>query len=143
MPANRPPAPLPIDGHIDQARDCFRDFVTNYAPTDVHTTGVYLEPLLAGWLYAGPGIESTAGLYDHFVQAVLAITDAIFAGTLSLDYAGPDAPPYPRQLIGLRDPNMGANVLSRMGHDLLVHQTLEGRHVEDVRAVFEAAGKRG
>ncbi|MFJ2953559.1 hypothetical protein [Streptomyces sp. NPDC087270] len=137
MPSNGQHPAVPIDCHIDQARDCFRDFVTTYAPTDVHTTDVYLEPLLAGWLHTGPGIESTAGAYDHFLQAVLDITDAILTGTLCLDYAGPDAPPYPRRLIGLQDPRAGANVLSRMGYDCLVHDTLEGRRAEDVRFVVK------
>jgi hypothetical protein len=122
---------VPIDGHIEQARDRFADFVRTYNPTDIHDQDVYLEPLLAGWLYEGNGIEATAASYDHFLQTVLAITDAILNGTLSLDYAGPDTPPYPGRLIGLQDPTLAANVLSRMGHDCCVHQTLEGRRSEE------------
>lgn len=125
-----PKAAVAVDGHIELSRDDFARFVSTYTPTDLHDMEAYLEPLLAGWLYVGPGIESTAANYDHFLQVVVSITDAILKGSLSLDYRGPDMAPYRRRLIGLQDPNLGASVLSRMGYDQVVHQTLEGRRSE-------------
>lgn len=132
---------VPVDGHIPPSSDCFQQFVSRWAPSDLHERKVYLEPLLAGWLYDGPGVESTAANYDHFLQVVMFIIDAILKGTLCLDYRGPDSPPYKRRMIGLQDPALGANVLSRMGFDQVVHQTLEGRRSEELRRLTQRSAK--
>jgi hypothetical protein len=126
------------DGHVQQARDSFGEFVTACAPLDVGERDVYLEPLLAAWLGDDSGIDLTAGLYDHFLQVVLAVTDAILTGALTLDYRGPDAPAHPRRLAGLQDPRAATSVLNRIGHDRFVQEVLEDRRVEDVRVVFNA-----
>ena len=130
-------APMAIDGHILQARDAFADFITTYAPPEGPTTDVFLEPLLAAWLTSGNGIDATAGLYDHFLQTAIAIIDATLTNTLPLDYAPEDVPQHPRHLIALEDPTSTTSVLSRLGHDRLVHETLETRRAEDLRTLFE------
>lgn len=137
MPAHQEAPAVPVDGHITKSRDSFATFVATYVPTDVHDRRVYLEPLLAGWLYAGPGIEDTAATYDHFLQVTIAIIDAILKGTLTLDYQGPDTTPYKRRMIGLQDPRLGANVLSRMGYDQVVHQTTEDRRSDELQRFAE------
>ncbi|SCD48436.1 hypothetical protein GA0115240_110710 [Streptomyces sp. DvalAA-14] len=125
-----------VDGHVELSRDDFADFVSRYAPTGALDWGVYLEPLLAGWLFAGLGIESTAAQYDHFLQVVVSIIDAILKSSLSLNYRGAELKPHERRMIGLQDPTLGANVLSRMGYDQVVHQTLEGRRSEELRSLL-------
>ncbi|MFC4033073.1 hypothetical protein ACFO3J_16490 [Streptomyces polygonati] len=55
-------------------------------------------------------------------------------GMICLDYGGKATAPFPRRLVGLTDPKLGGNVLSRMGYDQLVHQTLEGRRSEELSA---------
>lgn len=132
-------APMAIDGHILQARDAFADFITTYAPPEGPTTDVYLEPLLAAWLTTGNGIDATAGLYDHFLQTAMAIIDATLTNTLPLNYTPADAPHHPRHLTALHDPTSTTSVLSRLGHDRLVHETLETRRAEDLRTLFAAA----
>jgi hypothetical protein len=127
---------MSVDGHVELSRDDFAEFVCTYTPTDMRTPEVYLEPLLAGWLYVGMGIESTAAGYDHFLQVVVSVIDAIMKGTLSLDYRGPELEPHKRRLIGLQDPGLGANVLSRMGYDQVIHQTIEARRSEELRVLL-------
>ncbi|MFF7194112.1 hypothetical protein ACFZAM_10435 [Streptomyces sp. NPDC008079] len=109
----------------------FQAFVSLWRPSETCAPKVYLEPLLAGWLSEGSGIECTAANYDHFLQAVVLIIDAILSGRLSLDYRGPHAAPYARSLAGLHDPNVGGNVLSRMGFDYIVRQTAKDRCSKD------------
>lgn len=81
-----------IDGHIAQARDDFAEFVATYTPPEGPASQIYLEPLLVAWLTYGNGIAATAGIYDHFLQTVMAITDAILTDTLSIPYTRPHAP---------------------------------------------------
>ncbi|WNI14704.1 hypothetical protein [Actinacidiphila sp. ITFR-21] len=63
---------------------------------------------------------------------VLAITDGVMQGTLSLDYSGPDTAPYRRYVLGLVDPKRGTSVLTRLGFDQLVWQRQEGRRSEEL-----------
>lgn len=111
----------------------FQHFVTTWTPPEVvEDERVSLEELLAAWLYAGMGIESTAASYDHFLQVVLCILDGVLKGTVSLDYDGKETTPFPRRLVGLTSPKLIGNVLTRFGYDQLVHQTLEGRRSEEL-----------
>ncbi|MBD0736442.1 hypothetical protein [Streptomyces sp. CBMA29] len=119
-----------VYSHVEMSCEEFQAFVSLWRPSETCAATVYLEPLLAGWLSGGSGIECTAANYDHFLQAVVLIIDAILSGRLSLDYHGPHAEPYRRFLAGLHDPNVGGNVLSRMGFDYIVRQTEKGRGSE-------------
>ncbi|WNI14693.1 hypothetical protein [Actinacidiphila sp. ITFR-21] len=121
------------DSSVTEARDSFQGFVTQHTDPDIDDSGVYLETLLAQWLYMGMGIEDTAADYDHFLQVVLAIADGVMQRTLSLDYSGPDTAPYRRYISGLVDPKRGNSVLTRIGYDQLVGQTQEGRRSEELQ----------
>jgi hypothetical protein len=131
-PPNR--GPLGVD-HVTMACEDFRQFVTTWAvPEGADDELVFLEDLLAAWLDAGAGIESTAADYDHFLQVVMAIIDGVLTGVISLDRQGPDGRPYARWMIGLVPPRRNGSVLSRMGYDHVVHQTLEARRSEELTA---------
>lgn len=108
---------MEVNSFVTEARDNFQRFVIQHTNPEADDSGVYLETLLAQWLYLGTGIEDTLASYDHFLQVVLAITDGVMQRTLSLDYSGPDVPPYRRYIPGLVDPKRGISVLTRIGYE--------------------------
>ncbi|MFC4032123.1 hypothetical protein ACFO3J_11570 [Streptomyces polygonati] len=120
---------------IAEVKANFKRFVSGHTDPDIDDTTVYLETLLAEWLYIGMGIEATAANYDHFLQVVLAITDDVLQGTARLDYSGPEAARYRRSISGLVDPKRGDSVLTRFGYDRLVWQTQEGRRSDELRGL--------
>jgi hypothetical protein len=118
----------------DNSVQNFAHFAATFEPAETGSAGTCLEPLLAGWLAVGDGIDYTAANYDHFLQTTLHIIDAITSGILSLDYRGPDLPPRPRCLSGLTDPSPNSdNVLTRLGFDRMIYETLKLRRVERLR----------
>jgi hypothetical protein len=127
--------------YVAEARDSFQRFVSNHTDPDVDDCAVYLETLLAEWLYLGMGIEATAATYDHFLQVALAVVDGVMQGTLCLDYNGPAASPYRRRILGLVQPERDNSILTRFGYDQLVWQTQDGRRAEALgQLVTEALG---
>jgi hypothetical protein len=53
------------DSYVIEARDSFQRFAMAHTDPEIDDRGVYLETLVAAWLYVGSGIEDTAANYDH------------------------------------------------------------------------------
>ncbi|MEW2544870.1 hypothetical protein AB0910_03670 [Streptomyces sp. NPDC047002] len=104
-------------------------------PGDTDDSVVHLDELLGPWLRTGHGTEATAANYDHFLQVVVCVVQDLLTGSASLDYLGGGKRRHTRRMAGLISPGDG-NILSRMGYDHLVHQTLEIQRTREPRAAL-------
>ncbi|WNI14701.1 hypothetical protein [Actinacidiphila sp. ITFR-21] len=95
--------------HLTETRDNFQRLVSQHTDPETDDSGVYLETLLAQWLYLGSGIEDTAANYHHFLVAVVVpvLRDACRTGVpigwsrrLGRIEVGP-----PEQLVGVESPS--------------------------------------